>query len=253
MLNYKIKQVSEYGYTIKFYNPNIKDPMQDTLTQDTLTQDTLTQDTLTKTQDIQDQDNIYLLFMYFLEQTPSATYNEYTNTIFFTAESVETLEEYLIYDKQMKMSHSTCIRMLDQLTKQIHHCKKRNYGFYGLNINDILVINKSTFIIVNATFLLPIIKDKIYFLSPIEKPYFLDPHLFKLTKLPSSIHYKCIYYSLGVLLVFCLLNNYLLVGNEEKSESEIETVLLPIKDTKLYWFLKRCFHPDRANRILLLI
>jgi hypothetical protein len=143
--------------------------------------------------------------------------------------------------------------MLDQLTKQILYLKKYDYGFYGLNIKDILVINKNHFIIVNSVFLQPIIKEHIHFFSPIQRPYFLDPQLFKLTKLPSTIHYKCIYYSLGVLLVFCLFNNYLLVGNEEKSETEIENILLPIKYTKIYWFLKRCFHIDIVNRTLLLI
>ena len=83
-------------------------------------------------------------------------------------------------------------------------------------------------------------------------PYFSNPELFKLTSLPSKIHYKCCYYSLGLLVVFSLLHTYLLVGNELKTSNEIDIILKPLYNTKIYWFLKRCLDDDINNRKILL-
>jgi hypothetical protein len=58
---------------------------------------------------------------------------------------------------------------------------------------------------------------------------------------------------LGLLIVFLLLDKYLLVGNELKSAEEINKILEPLYNTKIYWFLKRCLEDDINNRYLLLV
>jgi serine/threonine protein kinase len=126
------------------------------------------------------------------------------------------------------------------------------YGFYGFDINDILVID-DIFIFCSAEHLLPIVDDNIIFYSPIKTPYFSSPEILELTTLPSEINYKCSYYSLGALVVFCLLNKYLLVGNEIKSLEEVEVILSPLYNTKIYWFIKRCLEENVDKRVLLLI
>lgn len=178
----------------------------------------------------------------------SVHYDEEKSVIFFSAENVLPLKEYLSEHK----THKKCIKMIDNLTKQIIHLKKMGYGFYGFDINDILTID-NTFIFCRTQHLLPIIEDNIIFYEPIKTPYFSSPEIIKLTNLPSEINYKCSFYSLGVLIVYYLLNNYLLVGNEIKSVEEIETILLPICNTKIYWFIKRCLEENINNRVLLLI
>jgi hypothetical protein len=100
---------------------------------------------------------------------------------------------------------------------------------------------------------MPIIENEIQFYAPIKAPYFSNPEILKLTTLPGSINYKCSYYSLGTLVVFCLLKQYLLVGNEVKSVEEIENIIGPLKNTKLYWFIKRCLDDKIDKRSLLLI
>jgi len=189
----------------------------------------------------------YLLFYI------SACFNdENMNSIFFTAEHVTTLKEYLA-SYSFKLSHYKCIEIIDELTNQFVFLEKLGYGFYGFNIEDILVINGSKFVICNSQFLLPISNNMLHFYEPINTPQFIDPHMFRLTTLPSQIHYKCVYYSLAVLIIFSLLNVYLLVGNEGKSELELERILSPIKNTKLYWFLKRSIDPNIEHRTCLLI
>ena len=172
--------------------------------------------------------------------------NYQTNIIQFSAESVSTLEQNFV------LSYGNCIKLIDDLTKQIFYLKEANYGFYGFDINDILKIDNN-YLFCSAQYLLPLRNDDFIFYSPIKQPYFSSPEIHELTTLPSTINHKCIYYSIGVLTTFCLLNTYLLVGNEIKTTKEIELILKPLYGTKIYWFIKRCLEEDINIRHLLLI
>jgi hypothetical protein len=176
----------------------------------------------------------------------SSYYDRESETIFFSSESIMPFKEYLL------SKPNNCIRMIDDLTKQIKYLYNNGYGFYGFDVNDIIIID-GIFIFCSAEYLLPLDQDTIVFRCPIKLPYFSSPELFKLTNLPAEVNYKCIYYSLGVLVVLCVLNKYLLVGNEIKTAEEIDVILTPIKGTKIYWFIKRCIHEDILKRTLLFI
>jgi len=180
-------------------------------------------------------------------------YDEDTDSIFFSADKVNSLQQFLFNIHNSKIPQNIWLTMIDELTKQILYLKQKSYGFFGFNISDILVINGNTFIYCSGENLLKLAQDNFIFYSPIDLPYFGNPELYELTKLPHNINYKCSFYSLGVLFIFCFLNEYLLVGNVIKSQEEIETILTPIKNTKIYWFLKRCVHPFIHKRSLLLI
>lgn len=182
----------------------------------------------------------------------SVHYDNETASIDFTAENVETLKTHIFNQPKKRLKMNECIKMIDELTKQMFYLKSINYGFYGFDINDILVID-GIFIFVSSNYLLPIIEERFIIYSQINSPYFSNPELLKLTTLPSKLNPKCCYYSLGVLVVFCLLNSYLLVGNDIKSDEEIENILLPMNNTKIYWFIKRCLEASLEKRYLLLI
>ena len=137
--------------------------------------------------------------------------------------------------------------MIDELTRQMTHLKNLSYGFYGIDISDIMVVD-DTFIFCSCEHLMPIIENEIQFYAPIKTPYFSNPELNELTKLPAKIDYRSSYYSLGALILFCSTNIYIF---SELKETDI--ILSPIYYTKLYWFLKRCFHEDCKQRILLFI
>ena len=185
----------------------------------------------------------------------SSYYDDETNSIFFSAENVISLKQYILDKNDKKLSYATCIKLIDDLSKQLFCLNDLGYGFYGFDINDILVID-NTFIFCSTQYLLELDESdntNIIFTSLIKKPYFSNPELFKLTSLPSKINHKCCYYSLGLLVVFLLMNKYLLVGNEFKTSKEIDNILQPINNTKIYWFLKRCLDDDINNRKLLLV
>ena len=88
--------------------------------------------------------------------------NYETNTIHFSAESVEPLEHYLLTDKIPLLSHSKCIKLIDDLTKQIIYLNKLNYGFYGLDITNILKIDDK-FIFCSTHYLLPLHNNSFIF------------------------------------------------------------------------------------------
>jgi hypothetical protein len=141
--------------------------------------------------------------------------------------------------------------MIHDLSKQIAYLETNLLAFIGYNIEDILVINYDTFFIINTSRLLKIDPSTNYIniYSPIEKPYFSSPELNELTKLPSKIDYRASYYSLGALILFCSTNIYIFAELKEDDRD----ILKPIYYTKIYWFLRRCFHETGNKRILLFI
>ena len=183
----------------------------------------------------------------------NSVYNNETTALFLNAESVVPLQKY-ISNTTDTMSLSRCIKMMSDLSWQIKYLKTKNYGMYGLDLDDILVINDNTFFIASTKHLTNInAKDYyIYFYKPIVKPYFSSPELNELTKLPAKIDYRSSYYSLGALILFCSTNIYIFAEQIEEEQNLLE-ILEPINYTKTYWFLKRCFYKNCKERILLFI
>ena len=186
--------------------------------------------------------NIYLykLIKKFIK---TSNFDYETSSIYFCAENITPLKDLI---KNNSLSHNKCIKLIYDLTNQILYLKKLGYSFYGFNINDILVVDE-LFMFCSAEYVAPLVNELIIFYSPIKQAYFSNPELYNLTTLPSEISYKCCYYSLGTLVVYCLLNAYI-----NKIE-EIEKVIEPLYNTKIYWFIKRCLDPDINKRELLLI
>jgi len=182
----------------------------------------------------------------------SSYYDEDTTSIIFLAENVIDFKENLLNYPENKLPYKHCLKMIDDLTKQIIYLKTINYGFYGFDIEDILKID-NTYIFCNTQYLMSLTNDAFVFMSPIKRPYFSNPDIIELTTLPSEISHNCSYYSFGSLIVLCLLGKYLLVGNEIKSQEYIDNILYPLNNTKIYWFLKRCLEEKIDKRVLLLI
>ena len=197
-------------------------------------------------------DNIDPIYKTIKKMLKTAYYDSESSSIFFSAEKVSTFKHYLLEHAAHKLEINNCIRMIDDLTKQMSYLKTINYGFYGFDINDILVVD-NIFVFCSSQYLCSLSEDTFLFIEPINTPYFANPEIIELTTLPSEVNYKCCYYSLGALVVFSLLNVYLLVGNELKSEEEIADILTPFLNTKIYWFIKRCLDKKISKRLLLLI
>jgi hypothetical protein len=196
--------------------------------------------------------NNKIMYKSILNIIPSAQLDSFTNSLFISCEKIISLKKYLFSLSNKRLTYETCIKLIDDISKQLTYLYKYDYGCYGFDVNDILKID-NYFIIGSSKYLCPITDDMFYFYYPIEMPYFSSPELIQLTVLPFEIDYKCSFYSLGVLVVYSLLNVYLLVGNEIMTTNDINKVLLPLKNTKIYWFIIRCLDENVNKRTLLLI
>lgn len=187
-----------------------------------------------------------------LPQLPNMFYDDQQNKIIFVAETVRQL---LPQDKNT-ITYLRAIKMIKCLSNQINNLKDNKLIFYGFDLDDILVINNETFIIVNTNHLLELDNERnnqIIFNCPFTLPYFSSPEIIAVKSLPTEIDYRASYYSLGALIIFCLTNKYLFIGNEVMREIDIEKVLEPIFYTKVYWFLKRCLKQKCEQRKILFI
>jgi len=185
---------------------------------------------------------------------PFGFINNLTNELVFHAEKVCLLKD-CIKDciKDYNKNESYCLHMIQSLSYQIKYFEKKGLTFLGFNIQDILVINDTQFFIAETSFVRPIHSSFIHLLVPYEKPYFSSPEIINATCLPSKIHYKSCYYSLGTLVVFVILNEYLLKANEVLTLEMIKSKLKPIYLSKMYWFLLRCLTEKVENRIILFV
>jgi hypothetical protein len=182
-----------------------------------------------------------ILYKSILNIIPSSQYNSQSKSIYFNAENV-----YILKHKFKKCPLSKCVELIDTISKQIMILKELGYGFYGINMEDILTID-NIYIICDSTRLLPIINNNFNFIHLFEKPYFSNPEVEKLTILPTQISYKCSFYSLGMLVIYCLFEKHLFI------EDDVYKNIESLNNTKIYWFIKRCLDSDIHKRRILLI
>ena len=173
-----------------------------------------------------------------------------TNELYFHANTVCSLDVFF-KNQHFKLTEKQALCIIQSISYQIEWFEKKNLTFLGWNMHDIIVINNFYFFIATNSFIQPIRFDKIELFVPYEKPYFSSPEIVNVNKLPSYIHFKSCYYSLGLFIVFGLLNQFLLKGNDIPSQEHIKDVLKPFRFTKIYWFLLRCLQDEPEQRILL--
>jgi hypothetical protein len=159
--------------------------------------------------------------------------------------------------------------------------RKCSHTFLGYNTENLLVIDGEKVIFLDSSIINEIVEDgcSVAVVSPFEETdFFLSPELKKVKDFPFYIHYKTSYFSLGCLLLKCLLNEetyanfykeylttdkeYLttdkeyLTTDKEYLDSEIIKRYMgccPLKDTKLYWLTLRCLEMEPKKRSILFV
>jgi hypothetical protein len=120
------------------------------------------------------------------------------------------------------------------------------------------VIDQNKFAYLSTEHLSPIEDENIFLTFPFSlQDFYLSPEQTKITELPSYIHFKTAYYSLACLILNALSsdNNFTEEENDESFHIKITKLLeiLPMKDTKLYYLLKRCLEEDPKERNIIFI
>jgi hypothetical protein len=151
----------------------------------------------------------------------------------------------LLSQRREKLQYDDCVKMAQCLGQQLFYLEKYAHTFSWFNIDNILVIDESSFLCVGLEQLMPVDAfGRIWFTTPfsLKLPH-IAPEIQRLSILPSWVSYKAAYYSLGSLITFCLVEDTGLDKN----------VIEFIADTKLYWFLLRCIDPVASARLLLFV
>jgi len=178
------------------------------------------------------------------------TQTDKNKTLFFKALSVESFKQFKEKHNKInntnKIPYNSILHIIYSLTKQISYLlKNESRCFHKLDISNILVIDDCKFIYLSYEHLNDVKENKIIICRPISKTLgYLSPELKNAFSIPILVSYKTIFYSLASFI----LDN--ITPNEETNE---ETKLSCIKDTKLYYFLKRSLYNEPEKRFLLYV
>jgi hypothetical protein len=188
--------------------------------------------------------------------------NIHDSSLIIKASTIKTFHEFKCEHKintqspispinPISLRYSTALKIVFFLSKQISYLL--NYEskcFYGLDPINILVIDDTKFIYLSHDYLKDVKHNNIHIYNPISKKNcYLSPELMQTTSLPILLHYKTIFYSLGLLI----LDNLEDKTPEEKSPTNTPIIPNTIKDTKLYFFLQRCLDLTPQKRYLLYV
>jgi hypothetical protein len=189
----------------------------------------------------------------------NATYKQLT----FKASSVKTLEEYqkdnlVSYGKKAILIPNLA-NMIRHLTTQLQYLIERESStIIGYNTSDIIVINDEKFAFLGSEFIANIDDDMATISCPFStNDFFISPELFTIKEIPSTIHFKTAYFSLGMLFIYMLLgeDEFYIDYIKHKQPKKIIDLLHnhPIKNTRLYWLLSRCLVEDPKDRCIILL
>jgi hypothetical protein len=195
-------------------------------------------------------------------------------TLKFKADSVKSLHQFQ-EEKQRErgkkqLNINEVASLMKNLTSQLTYIiKTESRTILGYNPENIIVINDHIFAYLGSELISNKLENDMALISyPFTREdFFVSPELLKIRELPSYIHYKTAYFSLGCLALYTLLSdnetytNYLQEQEQEQEQNQEQNpinleILLknhPIKHTKLYWLLSRCLTEDPKIRSIIFI
>lgn len=192
--------------------------------------------------------------------------NDY-KSLLFNALSIHTLESYQ-HDLNKRnntpnLPYDAAMKMIFSLSKQIEYLlKNSNMSFYKFNKKNIVVIDEEIFIYLSNEDLTERENDLLLLTTTfdfdINNNYF-SPELLRVKTIPSRIHYKTIYYSLGLLLANSLSNDDELIQIQSHTpdllieDKILHTVENAVGKSKIYYFLTRCLDREIKRRSLIYI
>jgi hypothetical protein len=144
------------------------------------------------------------------------------------------------------ISYDSAIEMLFDLGNQLQTLERFYMSIPFLDIKDIIVVDDKNFFYLNDSKIIDIKNHQIEIDEPYKKSMFFSPELKNIGSLPAYISYKSAFYSLALLVIYCLLNKY--VENTDKLE-----ILAPLNTSKLYWALLRMLEKNPKDRYYLII
>jgi len=163
--------------------------------------------------------------------------NEKQTKLIFHASKVLTLADVL---KKQSLTYEECVIMTGCLSTQLIYLNERNITIMGFDLDDILVLNNiSMFVIASPQYLKNVYNKNIEFDLPFYKPKFVSPLVEAVESIPSVVPCFVDRCSLAMIIIHSF------------GASHLDLDLESIKNTKLYWFLKRCLNHYDGRMILI--
>jgi len=202
-------------------------------------------------------------------------------TLRFKAMSVKSFPQFIEDQNEERgnppLSITLAAKMIASLSAQLSHLiKSESQTIIGYAPENIIVINDKTFAFLDSelvAYIDPVGKEMATISCPFNvTDFFVSPEMLKIKELPSQVHYKTSYFSLGCLLLYALtggrnagaLGSFALTEGKDDFYKEYLKELkcekvheyldqLHFKNTKLYWLLSRCLVEEPEKRSILFI
>jgi hypothetical protein len=192
-----------------------------------------------------------------------ATTTEKYNTLTFKSENVQTFNDFQMEMKRetgtTKIQYELLLKMTQNLANQLNYLIS-NYSktFLGYSPENLIVIDKHKFVYLSSEYLLNINDENVIITFPFsQNDFFMSPELLNVIEIPSFINYKVAYFSFGCLLLYGLIgdDDFLKNDDEKTSRDKLKCIMdtIFIKNTPLYWLLKRCLVEEPKNRSIIFI
>jgi hypothetical protein len=174
-------------------------------------------------------------------------------TIYFKARSVKSLATIEILNNNRNLPYSQLHDENEEVLKLCYYLSfqlkylvvKQKKCFISYEKEKIIMIN-DRYVFLSNNNLMPLeSEENIYISNPFKKTQFISPELVNVVNLPTSINYRVIYYSLGLVILFYLRQN---MNNNEISD---EDLIDSLEGTKLFYLIKGALDPSIENRRLL--
>jgi hypothetical protein len=184
------------------------------------------------------------------------------NSLIVKAKNIRLYKDFLL-DNNNNNKYAWALKILYSLSEQIKYLiQKESKCFYRLDIENVLMID-DFFLYISTDVLCSIEEDgSIHVFKKEEEKkkekeenIFYSPEWFHCHS-NNRIHYKTIYYSLGLLLISFLFEEDREKKKEEKEEKKEEKLPIiceSIYGTKLYSFLSRCLKEEASQRYLIFL
>jgi len=188
------------------------------------------------------------------------------STLRFKAVSLKSFPQFMEDQYKVRgypnLSINLAAKMISSLSAQLSHLiTKESQTIIGYAPENIIVINDQTFAFLDSELIAeidPVGKEMATISCPFKvTDFFASPEILKIKELPSQVHYKTSYFSLGCLLLFALTGGedfYKEYLKELKCEKVHEYLTgLHFKNTTFYWLLSRCLVEEPEKRSILFI
>jgi len=169
----------------------------------------------------------------------------------FIANNICSFIEYINVQPgpRNKFTYNDGLCLATTIGNQIFHLEQHGYTFSFIDPKHIVVVNNKFFLYLGQEHIVKLSNRDTFFITKpnfMEKNIYTAPEYKQIEKIPTEIHMKAVYYSLALVIIHSLF------PDKDIHDFHIN-YLMPIVDTKLYWFLIKCTDRVPSRRICTII